>query len=168
MRRANTKLEEELNLMPVESVAEPKPITEEETAITITDRKTLLSTIDKIEAALPEVTGLDATDAELDELAAYARKSAEDLMDLSLNVESKFVGEIASAAGTMLGHAVNARANKIKKKLELISLQIKKQVADQKAAESDSNQNKDQPLAGDSYLLDRREVLERLLGQKNS
>jgi hypothetical protein len=49
-----------------------------------------LTTLDKIEAALPQVRGLEAADSEMDELADMATSSYKDLMDLGMQVESRF------------------------------------------------------------------------------
>ena len=46
--------------------------------------------LDKIEAALPQVRGLEASDTEMDELAVLATNSYKDLMDLGMQVDSRF------------------------------------------------------------------------------
>ena len=46
--------------------------------------------IDKIDGALPAVRGLDASDQEMDDLAKLAQDSYRDLMDLGMNVDSRF------------------------------------------------------------------------------
>ncbi len=74
-----------------------------------TNRETLAAlddTIDKINDALPAVRGLDATDTEMDELAGLAQDSYKDLMDLGMQVDSRFASEIFSVASNMLGHAI--------------------------------------------------------------
>ena len=60
-----------------------------------------LNTLDKIEAALPQVRGLEAADTEMDELAAMATSSYKDLMDLGMQVESRFSSEIFNSASSM-------------------------------------------------------------------
>ena len=57
--------------------------------------------IDKIDAALPAVRGLDATDQEMDDLAGLATGSYKDLMDLGFQVDSRFASEIFSVASNM-------------------------------------------------------------------
>jgi len=159
--RINTNLEKEFNLAPAD-FGETEPESEL-TLENIADTATLdvYNQIDKIEAALPVVRGLDSTDEQLDELADLAIKAHKDLMDLSINVEQRFTGEIASAAGNMLGHAIAARTNKIKKKLDMIALQIKKQIADQK---SKSNEHDTPPpKEGQGHVLDRNDLLHLLL-----
>ena len=72
--------------------------------------------LEKIENALPQVRGLDAADGEMDELASLATSSYRDLMDLGMQVDSRFASEIFNSAGTMLGHAITAKTAKINKK----------------------------------------------------
>ena len=54
--------------------------------------------IDKIDAALPMVRDLQASDAEMDDLAKKATESFNELMSLGMNVDSRFAAEIFSAA----------------------------------------------------------------------
>ena len=76
--------------------------------------------IDKIDAALPAVRGLESTDQEMDELAGLATSSYRDLMDLGMQVDSRFASEIFSVASNMLGHAITAKTAKMDKKLKMI------------------------------------------------
>ncbi len=164
--RVNTNLEDEFNLTSMtlnesnesESIEENTELQNEPT--TLVHYKDL----DKIEAALPQVTGLDASDAEFDELANYGIKAHKELMELSINIEQRFAGEVASAAGNMLAHAITARTNKIKKKLDMINLQLKKQIADHKTKEPEQPEE----LEGEGRLLDRNDILAHLLGKPNN
>jgi hypothetical protein len=117
--------------------------------------------LDKIQEALPQVSGLDASDEEFDDLATYALKAHKDLMDLAMNVEQRFCGEVASAAGNMLAHAITAKTNKIKKKLDMVNLQLKKQLADHKT--KGETPDDPEPLEGENKLIDRNELLKQLL-----
>ena len=45
-----------------------------------------LSELDKVQAALPLVRGLEASDTEMDDLADKATKGFDDMMDLGMNV----------------------------------------------------------------------------------
>jgi hypothetical protein len=124
-----------------------------------------LNTLDKIEAALPQVRGLEAADTEMDELAAMATSSYKDLMDLGMQVESRFSSEIFNSASSMLGHAITAKTAKINKKLKMLDLQMKKAQLDQKAlAKSEEIENT--PL-GDGKALDRNELL-KMFNNKNN
>ena len=123
-----------------------------------------LSTLDKIEAALPQVKGLEAADDEMDELAALATSSYKDLMDLGMQVESRFSSEIFNSASSMLGHAITAKTAKINKKLKMLDLQMKKAQLDAKqAAKTEEIENL--PL-GEGQSLDRNELLKMLSAKK--
>ena len=129
--------------------------------------QTLDDTIDKIDAALPGVRGLEANDAEMDGLADLAKSSYNDLMDLGMQVDSRFASEIFSVASNMLGHAITAKTAKMDKKLKMIDLQLKKMRLDQqqaamdaKAADADSGETMQ---TAQGMVLSRNDLLERLL-----
>jgi hypothetical protein len=124
-----------------------------------------LSTLDKIEAALPQVKGLEAADTEMDELAELATSSYKDLMDLGMQVESRFSSEIFNSASSMLGHAITAKTAKINKKLKMLDLQMKKAQLDQKM-QSKSEEVENTPL-GEGKSLDRNELL-KMFNTKNN
>jgi hypothetical protein len=124
-----------------------------------------LSTLDKIEAALPQVRGLEAADNEMDELADMATSSYKDLMDLGMQVEARFSSEIFNSASSMLGHAITAKTAKINKKLKMLDLQMKKAQLDAKnAAKTEEIENT--PL-GTGQSLDRNELL-KMFNTKNN
>lgn len=122
--------------------------------------------LEKIENALPQVRGLEASDIEMDDLAKLAQESYKELMDLGMQVDSRFASEIFNSAGTMLGHAITAKTAKINKKLKMIDLQLKKAMLDQKAA-SQIKEIDNTPL-GEGSLIDRNELLKQILGSKKS
>lgn len=125
-----------------------------------------LSTLDKIEAALPQVKGLEAADNEMDELAQMATASYKDLMDLGMQVESRFSSEIFNSASSMLGHAITAKTAKINKKLKMLDLQLKKAQLDAKnAAKNEEIENT--PL-GEGQSLDRNELLKMFNAKNNN
>jgi hypothetical protein len=117
--------------------------------------------IDKIDNALPAVKGLDATDTEMDELADLAKGSYRDLMDLGMQVDSRFASEIFSVASNMLGHAITAKTAKLDKKLKMIDLQLKKARLDQAHPEEKPTQ------PGTGHVLSRNELLDRIIGANN-
>jgi hypothetical protein len=127
--------------------------------------ETALSNLDKIEAALPQVRGLEAADTEMDDLAELATNSYKDLMDLGMQVEARFSSEIFSSAGTMLGHAITAKTAKINKKLKMLDLQLKKAALDQKTA-SKNEEIENIPL-GEGQSLDRNELLKAFTRKNN-
>jgi hypothetical protein len=116
-----------------------------------------LSTLDKIENALPQVKNLESTDKELDDLTNLAINSYKDLTDLGLQVDSRFSAEIFAVAGTMLGHAITAKTAKINRKLKTIELQLKKVALDQK--EASIVKEVDAIPLGEGRELDRNELL---------
>ena len=119
-----------------------------------------LSELDKVQAALPQVRGLEASDQEMDDLAVKASKSFDDLMDLGMNVDSRWASDIFGVASTMLGHAITAKTAKLNKKLKMVDLQLKKANLDQKA-----NANKEETIDGTGVVLDRNALLDRLLNK---
>ena len=121
-----------------------------------------LAQLDKIELALPAVRGLESSDGEMDELAAKATKEFDNLMDLGMNVDSRYASEIFNVASQMLGHAITAKNAKINKKLKIIELQLKKAKLD-----IDTGSEDNLPTA-QGHVLDRNELLSRLLSKKDT
>ena len=119
-----------------------------------------LSALEKIDNALPQVKGLDASDGELDELAQMAVDSFKDLSELGMQVDSRFSSEIFSVASNMLGHAITAKTAKLNKKLKMIDLQLKKAQLDQKLA-GKAEEIENTPV-GEGKSLDRNELLKML------
>jgi hypothetical protein len=122
--------------------------------------------IDKIDAALPMVKGLEATDMEMDDLAKKATDSYDELMSLGMQVDSRFAAEIFSVASNMLGHAITAKTAKLDKKLKIIDLQMKKMRLDQQQADKDPEGAAAQQ--GQGHVLSRNELLERILGKNQN
>jgi hypothetical protein len=116
-----------------------------------------LTNLEKIENALPQVRGLEVADIEMDGLADLATSSYKDLMDLGMQVDSRFSSEIFNVAGTMLGHAITAKTAKLNKKLKMIELQLKKAALDQKQAAR--NEEIEATPLGEGRALDRNELL---------
>ena len=128
--------------------------------------KEALSNLEKIETALPTVRGLEASDREMDDLAQKAETSFQDLMDLGMQVDSRFSGDIFSVASNMLNHAITAKTAKLNKKLKMIDLQLKKATLDQRQAKADEKID-NIPLGDGLRNLDRNELL-RVLSGKNT
>ena len=126
-----------------------------------------LSELDKVQAALPLVRGLEASDTEMDDLAGKAVKGYEDMMDLGMNVDSRWASDIFGVASQMLGHAITAKTAKLNKKLKMVDLQLKKANLDQKVASTNED-----IATGTGVILDRNALLDRLLNnnkeEKNS
>jgi len=154
---------EELFQLPEDITKEVNESNIEETQVDLVTKEAY-SNLEKIEQALPQVKGLEACDTEMDTLADFAKDSYKDLMDLGMQVDSRFSAEIFSVAGTMLGHAITAKTAKINKKIKMIELQLKKAQLDQKQ-ESKDKDIEATPL-GEGQLLDRNELL-KLLTEKS-
>jgi len=114
---------------------------------------------DKVAAALPQVKGLgELSDLELDKLAVEAEESYKNLMDLGMNVDSRYSGRIFEVAGNFLRNAIDAKSNKIDKKLKMVELQLKKMKLDQGGKEG--------PAVEESegfVISDRNELMKKLL-----
>ena len=119
--------------------------------------------IDKIDSALPMVRDLDTGDKELDDLAAKAQETFDNLMDLGFNVDSRYASEIFAVAGAMLGHALNAKTAKLNKKLKMVELQMKKVKLDR-----DAQSNGDEPAqTAHGQVLSRNDLLEMIKGAQD-
>lgn len=154
------KLEELFNLSQSEEKSEEFQLPPETQEVTVT----ALNNLEKIENALPQVRGLETADVEMDQLADLAQSSYKDLMDLGMQVDSRFSSEIFSVAGAMLGHAITAKTAKVSKKLKMIELQLKKAALDQKQNSKDK-EIEATPI-GEGKALDRNEILKALLDKK--
>lgn len=156
------KLEELFDLPASESISDHLV---DASTLTVEDTKSIItsvdSTIDRIDAALAEVSDVDKSDAELDEIADMAKKSFNDLSDLGMNVDSRFAAEILGVAGTMLGHALSAKTAKMNKKLKMIDLQMKKLKLDR-----DLQGDEGPTETAQGQVLNRNDILERLLAQQ--
>ena len=165
------KLEELFDLPSSDNDQDADPATEPALPTTRETLQALDEAIDKVDAALPAVRGLDATDQDLDELADLAKGSYKDLIDLGMQVDSRFASEIFGVASNMLGHAITAKTAKLDKKLKMIDLQMKKlrlaqqqQISDNKNAEAGTGPA---VQTGTGIVLSRNDLLERLLGRRD-
>lgn len=158
------KLEELLDLAPADEIKNeeleqeqvdisPIPLPETETY------QNAMSKADKIDAALPMVENLESSDQEMDEIAQTANDTFKDLMDLGMNVEARYAGDIFSTAARMLDTALNAKGAKVDRKLKMIDLQLKKARIDQVAAKHEDKDIDD----GSAVVLDRNALLEKLM-----
>ena len=155
------KLEELLDLPESKEIIEeakaekPQPLTKHKE--TLRD----IAEFDKIASALPAVKGLgEMADNELNDVADRALQSYEDLMDLGMNVESRYSGRIFEVAGGMLKTSLDAKIAKLDKKLKMVDLQLKKEKQDR-----DNSTGEDGMINGEGYVVtDRNSLLERLKG----
>ena len=158
------KLEDLLNLPDSKEIIEQAEEQEQdqkqyeiEQAETLRD----MAEFDKITSALPQVKGLgDMADKELNEVADKAMSAYEDLMDLGMNVESRYSGRVFEVAGGMLKTSLDAKVAKLDKKLKMVELQLKKEKQDKDNKPSDGGM-----IDGEGYVVtDRNSLLERLKG----
>ena len=117
---------------------------------------------DKIASALPAVKGLgEMADRELNEIADKAMQAYEDLMDLGMNVESRYSGRVFETAGGLLKTSLDAKVAKLNNKLKVVELQLKKQKQDNDSAGPGDGDM----INGEGYVVtDRNSLLERLKG----
>jgi len=115
---------------------------------------------DKIAASLPQVKGLgEMSDLEMDKLAIEAEESYKNLMDLGMNVDSRYSGRIFEVASNFLKNAIDAKSSKIDKKLKMVELQLKKLKLDK-----DGNKDGGTVEESDGFVIsDRNELMKKLL-----
>lgn len=154
------KLEELLNLpdskelIKEEQKKEKKEVVEQQNN-TMRD----IAEFDKIASALPAVKGLgEMADKELNEIADKAMEAYDDLMDLGMNVESRYASRVFEVAGGMLKTSLDAKVAKLDKKLKMIDLQLKKEKIDKDGKDSDGD-----IVNGEGYIVtDRNSLLAKL------
>ena len=154
------KLEELLDLPDSKEVIKQEK--EKETKDVVAQQNDTLRDIaemDKISAALPQVKGLgEMADTELQEVSDKAMEAYEDLMDLGMNVESRYSGRVFEVAGSMLKTGLDAKVAKLDKKLKMVELQLKKEKLDKDGKVDDGN-----IVQGEGYIVtDRNSLLEKL------
>lgn len=121
------------------------------------------TTLERIDAALPTVRDINTSDADLDRLSKMAEDGFNDLLELGMNVEPMRGGEILSTASSLLGHAISAKNAKVNNKLKVVQLQIQKARLDLQRLKANES---DEPIDGDSTLLDRNSILAAILKEK--
>jgi|TARA_R110000803_G_scaffold177042_1_gene239442 hypothetical protein len=155
------KLEELLNLPDSKEIIKDARQEEKRNTAVVQaeDTQRDIQELDKIASALPSVKGLgEKADSELEDIAQRALSSYEDLMDLGMNVESRYASRVFEVAGGMLKTSLDAKVAKMDKKLKMIDLQLKKEKMDKDTVKNDGN-----IVAGEGYVVtDRNSLLEKL------
>ena len=154
------KLEDILNLPNVkEAFKEVDKKEKDKKNKEITNLEKSYREFDKVAAALPQVKGLgELSDLELDKLAIEAEESYKNLMDLGMNVDSRYSGRIFEVASNFLKNAIDAKSSKIDKKLKMVDLQLKKMKLDQ------GNKDGGPIEESDGFVIsDRNELMKKLL-----
>lgn len=146
----------------------PEDVTPEQATAALEEQKSVFAdidnAIDKIDQALPKVKGLDASDREMDELADLAKNRFNDLMDLGMNMEARFSGQVFQTAGVLLGHAITAKQAKLDKKLRMVDLQLKKMRLDHQLKQDGTGAGND-AIDGQGVVLDRNALLAQILNK---
>ena len=156
------KLEELFNLDSADAAETPKPadVPVHQEVRSIDDQ---YRAVQEITRGLPQIKELDELDdKELDHLATKAEQAYDDLMDLGMNVEVRYSGRIFEVASSMMGNAIAAKTAKIDKKLKAVDLQLKKLKIDK-----DSNDDPNDIINGQGYVITDRNELLKKLGQKD-
>ena len=150
------KLEEMLNLPDNEDI---KQEAQKQAVVQQEDTFRDIAEFDKIASALPAVKGLgQKADDELEDIASRALEAYDDLMDLGMNVESRYSGRVFEVAGSMLKTGLDAKVAKLDKKLKMVELQLKKEKLDRDSPPGDGD-----IVNGDGYVVtDRNSLLEKL------
>jgi hypothetical protein len=159
------RLEELFNLPPKDQEPAEKTSVSEEIAARAQEIKSVdesYNAVSEISKTLPQIAELDnLDDTELDDLAAKAEKAFDDLMDLGMNVEIRYSGRIFEVAQSALKNAIDAKTAKIDKKLKAVDIQLKKYKIDK-----DNNEDSNDVLNGQGYVITDRNELLKKLGQK--
>lgn len=122
-----------------------------------------LSISDKINGALAEVRGMEAHDREMDDIAAQAMDSYQQLMDLGMNVQDMAAGTVFNNAAQMLKIALEAKDSKTARKLKQIDLMLKKATLDlRERKERRAEENNEDANEITASVLDRNELLKIL------
>jgi hypothetical protein len=161
------KLEEELNLPDLDQLLPENDIQEEPTTeelkTEIANIEGEMSMVERAQAALPTVEGLEQLDREMDAYATKAMETFEDLVDLGKNVEDRHAAPIFDSAAKMIAAALQAKQAKMDKKMKMIELQMR-----QARLEKDSEKI-DAYVAGKKHELgDEEEVEGRIVGDRTA
>lgn len=163
------KLEEFFNLPPSDGAEaadnSDDPAIETDSHITeFVDQAPVATTADKVDYALPVVSGLEKHDSEMDDIARKAIDTFEDLVALGGNVPDIHAGKIFEVAGQMLKTALEAKNAKAEKKLRMVELQLKKIRSEQIDFENGAAGHKG--IGGTGGEFDRNELIKYIVSTK--
>jgi hypothetical protein len=170
------KLEEEFNLPPIEDIdipldAEDEEITLEEAESNIVEYQVQLDLAQRTDAALPMVTGLEELDREMDEYAAKAIQTFDELVDLGKNVEDRNAAPVFDSASKMLTAALQAKQAKMDKKLKMLELQMRQRKLDMderklehQIKSKQDDENDPEEIEG-KFVNDRASMLSEIMSQ---
>ena len=156
------KLEDEFNLPHMDDMDDAVESEVVEPHQQIAQVHEAMSVSDKINSALAEVRGMEAHDSEMDDIAAQAVESYEQLMSLGMNMTDMAAGPVFSNAAAMLKIALDAKDSKTTRKLKQIDLMLKKANLDERVKK---NQPTEEIEDAQNRPLDRNELLKMLKGE---
>lgn len=157
-----TKKLEELFNLPSQDIEQEEQLVPE--YIPLEQAQEQLDLAKKIDNALPQITGVDTTDQDMDVYADKAVKAFDDLMQLGYNVEDRHAGHVFAAAHAMLKNAIDAKNSKADRKLRAVELQLKKLRLDQ---QSNTSQNTNTIETEQVIRIDRNSLLTELSKQND-
>jgi hypothetical protein len=163
------RLEELFDLPPSQPEHDDSDVKEEYTPPVEYVSEDTLNALEKIESALPQVRDLTLSDQEMDDIASLAMENSRSLMDLGMQVDSRFASEIFNSSATFMGHAITAKTAKVNKKLKMVQLQLQQAELQRKIAAQDAKLSTSAPTpdvpTGTARVMDRTELL-RMLNEK--
>lgn len=153
------RLEEEFNLPHMDESRDDSEFDNNDTDIVEVENAITLS--EKINNALAEVRGMEVHDSEMDDIAKQAIDSYEQLMSLGMNMTDMAAGPVFANAANMLKIALEAKDNKVHRKLKQIDLMLKKSRLDQQAGKKDTTAED-----VEATTFDRNELLKLIAHNK--
>jgi hypothetical protein len=123
-----------------------------------------LALVEKIDRALPSVSGLQSHDVDLDRLASKALTFFEDLSDRGMNMPDAHAGKVFEVAANLLRLVMEAKNSKTEKKLKMVELQLKKARLDMDSAKNGKPNDDD---GQEIHVYDRNALLKTLNSPSN-
>jgi hypothetical protein len=154
------KLEEFFNLPPV---SDDTDISVEEIRSEIELVQDAISVTEKINDAFRQIRGLEQHENEMDDIAAKAINSYEQLMSLGMNVSDVAAGKVFAEASNMLKIALEAKDTKTQRKLDQLNLMLKKARLDKVKNQNGADSEEGMP----TKALDRNELLRLMRGEND-
>jgi uncharacterized protein YajQ (UPF0234 family) len=118
-----------------------------------------LTITEKVDHALTTVDNISAHDIEMDDIAQEALESYTELKELGMNMSDAHSGRMMEVAASMLRTALDARSEKMNRKLKTIDLQLKKM-------RIDNLNGKNPDPDSDAVEFDRNELLKHIYIQR--
>ena len=120
----NKQLEQLFNLPENGLPEEPTPEVAQSIVEQEQDLQVANDIAERIDSALPQVSGIQDNAQDMDQIAAEAMETYKDIKDLAMNVEARHAAELLAVAATLLKTALDAKTTKTESKLRTVSLQL--------------------------------------------